>query len=442
MKPNETETAKQNHTTAKAISFSKPEVPKLVEQTKNGMEFVLNGRNHSFVKFLTELYNKSATHKALINTKSDMIAGHTVTFEEGDDAVKEKASLFFEQVNENGETLHDILKKCALDYAIYGYAFIQVIWSNSKESVAGLAHVDASAIACGKADETGTVTEFFFNNDWSNPRKGDPVRIPAFNRNKPGKRQLLMIRNYEPGLVYYCNPAYDRSTMNYALMEFDLSEFHLSNLNHGFFPSAIISHFNLATEDEQDRIVEAFEDIYTGTKGKKIMHLWAENREMAPKIDTFQLNNLDTLFAALNTIAREQIVIGHRIMNKQLAGISQEGSLGDKNIIQDSFQLLHSEVIRPAQQLFESALNKILSVNFPKIKIRINTASPVSFEFSENILSQILTQDELRAKIGYAPLDPGTPTNLDTVRNANPDLNNGQTVYPNSILEQDQANIN
>jgi hypothetical protein len=51
-----------------------------------------------------------------------------------------------------------------------------------------------------------------------------------------------------------------------------------------------------------------------------------------------------------------------------------------------------------------------------------------------------MTQTELRKELNLPPLQNGEKTNLDTVRENNPDLNNGQAVYPNSILEQDQAN--
>lgn len=433
--------------TIKQTKFSTPVLPKLIEQKSKDNNFVLNGQNHKYVKFLIDLYNKSATHKAMIVTKSNISAGHSVTLSDNsimDESKKEELNTWFDCINEDEETLHDVVCDMSLNYHIFGYAFLQVIWNKGK-TIHSIQNIDASLIACGMA-KNGKVESFYFSNDWSNWQKSEnkPILLPAFNPDniQPGKPQILMVRKKEPGLVYYSNPLYNQTTINYALQEFDLSVFLLNNTNSSFFPSAIITHLEPGiTEEQQDDIVESFNDLYTGTDQKKIVHVFLNDKELKPVVDAFPQQDEYTKFLEMNKQAQNMIAVGHMIVNKNLACIPNEGGImGDRTSIQDSFELLLKS-IKITQLLFEKAINKIIKHKVEGAKIKINTSSPLQFKaFSENILSQVMTQPEIRNELGLAQLQPDDVTNLDEVRKKNPDLNNGQLVYPNSIIEQDNAN--
>lgn len=430
------------------IQFSEPVQPKLTETIVKSNSIVLNGQNHKFVKFLIDLFQKSASHKTIIQTKSNMTAGHEIKIDiENGNIINEKeVKNFLNNVNDNGDTLQEVIADLSLDYHIFGYCFLQVIWTKGK-SIYSIEHIDASTIACGKA-KNGKIDNFYYSNDWSTyltKPENAPVLLPAFNSENitTGKPQIIMIKKKEPGLVYYANPTYDQTTINYALQEFDLSAFLLNNTNQGFFPSAVITHLEPGMSDDQmDDIIESFDQLYTGTKQKKIIHVFPGDKDLKPIVDPFPTNDDYTKFIELNKTAQRMICIGHGIVNSQLACIPNEGGVfGDRNSIQDSFELLLKNNIRPVQILIEKAINKVLQYKFEGVKIQIQTQSPLQFKgFSENILSQVMTQTEIRNELGLSPLKEGDVTNLDSVRKSNPDLNNGQAVYPNSIIEQDAAN--
>lgn len=431
----------------RTVQQSQMQYPKLVEQKSADANYVLNGTNHKYVKFLNELYQKSATHRAMIKTKANMTAGHKVIYNQ-DLSVEEIAVLenWFKNINQEGDSLHDIITSLALDFHIFGYCFIQVGYNKLKEPNY-INHIDATTIAVGKTNKEGKIDNYYFSNDWSNYKKEEfkPISLNAFNPDNvtPGKTQILMIKAKEPGLVYYSAPTYDETTMLYALQEYDLAKFHLNNTNNGFFPSALITHYEPGmNEQQQDDVIDSFEHLYTGTQQKKLVHLFINDKDLTPKVEPFPSNDDDEKFLELNKICESKIAIGHMIVNKALAGLTNEsGALGDRTSIQDSFELLLKNTIRPVQKLIEKGINKVIQVKVPSAQIYIMTESPLQFKaFSENILSQVMTQAEIRNELGLQPLKNNEQTNLDTVRSANPDLNNGQAVYPGSILEQDSAN--
>lgn len=416
------------------VALSTPELPKMVEVKQDKNKFILNGINHKFVKFLLDLYQKSATHKAITKTKANMIAG-MVQY----DITNTELSDWLKNINQDGESINEVLSKLALDLAISNYGFLQITRNRAGE-IFGINHIDFSTVAIGEANEKGVVENYYICNDWSKHKqeKFFPKEIAAYNPNKKDAVSILMVKTYEPGTMYYPNAPIDESTRNYALAEFDISNYHLNNINSGFFAQAIITHFNQATPEEQEQFVRDFENFYSGKNAKKVLHIWSDTN--APKVEKFDLNDSDKLFDFLSKLCREQIAIGHMAVNKQIYAISSDSTLGDRQSIQDGFQILLSQVIKPVQCLIENALNKIIQNKFGSDSmIELTTPSPLAFEFSENILNMILSQDELRAKIGYAPLTEEQQTNLDRIRSTS-DINNGQALYSTSIIQQDNAN--
>ena len=67
--------------------------------------------------------------------------------------------------------------------------------------------------------------------------------------------------------------------------------------------------------------------------------------------------------------------------------------------------------IGPNQKLICETLQRVLKLDFLPA---LSTTSPVQFIFSETIMKDILTQDELRELISYPPLNAEQETVTDT----------------------------
>jgi len=53
------------------------------------------------------------------------------------------------------ESLDDIYFKCAMDYNLYGLAYIEIIWGKGYKNISEIYHIDASKIRWGKINDKG-----------------------------------------------------------------------------------------------------------------------------------------------------------------------------------------------------------------------------------------------------------------------------------------------
>src|SRR5690242_10014979 len=97
------------------IKMNEHKVPQFREV--RGEDFIFFGRNNDYPEYLLKLYDRSAKHNAIINQKAFYIFGG------GSIACADY------KVNEDSETLNDVLKKVILDYELFGGFAVEVIWS-------------------------------------------------------------------------------------------------------------------------------------------------------------------------------------------------------------------------------------------------------------------------------------------------------------------------
>ena len=108
----------------------------------------------------------------------------------------------------------------------------------------------------------------------------------------------------------------------------------------------------------------------------------------------------------------QNVLSAHRVVSPLLVGIRTENNgLGSNaNEIENAFEMWSNVVIKPYQSKVSKALNLLamFTPNYDGWKYEPTTISPITFTFSEATLTQILTKNELRDKIGYEALKTDT----------------------------------
>lgn len=394
-----------------SVNFAEVVLPKYVES--KSVDYVLNGKNHEYARFLIDLQNKSSIHRSITIGKAQMIAGEGITIDKTNSPVlseqmESDINSWFANVNSNGESINEVLKKCAKDYSILNYAAINVIWSKDKSRIAEIYHLDASTVAFGKNNSSTNIPDYYYvSNDWSNIKKEEniPVRIPAFNPNKRGDAsQIIIIKGYDTGSVYYSQPDY-ASASNYILVDFEIGQFHLANLSNGMVPSMWVSFNNgkPANPEEEETIYNEIKSAYGGAKNAgKIIVTYSNSKDNAPQYQMLNPSDSDKQFIMLNDSVTAQILRGHRA--NPVLFQSNPGTLGQSTELINASELFYNQVIAPTQLLFESTFENIIKINgYNDVKLTIKDSQPISFQLSESGLIQTLTRDELRAKLGYKP---------------------------------------
>jgi capsid portal protein len=382
------------------VSMAQAELP-IIKESNRG-EFVLWGESNLYPLHLIEYYQRSSLHNAIIKSKVNDINGDGVAYEGKTD---KKTDAFIQFVNED-ESMDELIKKLAYDLVVFGGYAINVIWSKDRNSISELYHIDFANIRCGKMDERKRINEYYYSEDWSK-YKPEYVSIPAFNINKNKKEpsQLLYYSSYNPGLKYYPLPSYIGSSAAIET-QIEIDNFHLAHIKNGMTPNILINFPNgVPTGEERRKIERQIRDKYVGTDNAgKFIITFSESPDLAPTITTLSASQLDKQFLQLEQTVLQNILSGHGVVSPLLVGIPTAVGLGGTQIISDSWELYHNRVINPFKKDILTTINKIMAINKMK-ELSINTSSPVSFNFSEQTLLQILTTNELREMIGYDPIE-------------------------------------
>lgn len=344
-------------------------------------DWVLYGEDNLYPMDLVKAWQLSATHNALTNGISQMIAGEGI---EGVGLPEDLANfhIFSEAVNKDGLTLKDLIDRTAFDLYLHGYFGWQIIWNVARTSIAEIYHLPAEGIRSGKM-ELGVVKEYYFSPDWERYRdpKFKPKVIKAYDpTDRSAGKQLMFIKQYRPSQYYYSTPDYI-GAMNWILLDDAVGEFHLNNIENGFFPSALIQFFNgEPPQSEKDSIEGKFKRKFTGKGSNKLAFIYNEGREDAVQLDTFEPANLDKRFRELMPEITQKILTGHRVVSPMLFGLKDNTGLGNNaEEIKTASLLFNKMVVIPYQIVVIRALKEVLKRKGVKVDVSINTLQPLQF---------------------------------------------------------------
>ena len=130
-----------------------------------------NSYKNLFPSYLVDLYNNSATHAAIVNATSAMIAGEDLLTEEGKD-LGQYVELKKFLANINGkETAHEVLTKAAFDLKLQGSFALNIIWSKDRTRISEVYHIPVEHLRVGVPDKHNRVKDYYLSADWAQYRK-------------------------------------------------------------------------------------------------------------------------------------------------------------------------------------------------------------------------------------------------------------------------------
>tara|TARA_R110002167_G_scaffold1338_2_gene5958 strand:+ start:3602 stop:5455 length:1854 start_codon:yes stop_codon:yes gene_type:complete len=363
-----------------------------------------------YPQFLIDIYNSSATHSAVVNATSAMIAGKDVVIDEdgGNLQVFVELKKFLANINRNGESAHDVIKKLAFDLKLQGAYAMNIIWSKDKTKIVEVHHIPVEQVRVGKVGESGHVEEYWLSSDWTQYRKKEymPRRVAAYNAtDRSEASQIYYCGVYSPGMEAYFTPDYLAST-NWILVDNLTSEFHLSNISNGFAPSFWINFNNgVPTQEERFKIEQQIAAKFSGSgNAGKFVLTFSDDASSAPDLQAIQLSDADKQYTVLNELCIQNIMIGHRVTSPMLLGVKTEGQLGGRDEILEAYELYSNTVVQPMKDIVLKGLKMVLNANNTNLPISLSEVAPLNSKFSSDVLTDVLTQDEIRAELGYAPL--------------------------------------
>ena len=357
-----------------SIKFQAASVPIFAEVLQRS-PWVFYGENNLLPQYFIELYDNCAIHKAVIMSKVNQIMG--------DGLVSLNNPMATVNLVNGSETVTEVMRKCALDFMMFGGFALNIIWSKDHKSIAEIYHLDFSRIRSGKLNEDDKVEHYYYSAHWNDTRKYPPTEYKAFDQNEKDPNQILYFKTYTPSMSYY--PIPDWSAGQRAIeIDIETKNFHMNNLRKGMVPSLWINYNNgIPGEEEQRILVRALEEQYGGTDnaGQAIVS-FNESQEQSPVITQIPRNDHDNYYKDLSDDITRNILSAHRVSSAELFGIATAGKLGAANEITEHSEYFRKMVIQPFQNQMIPVFNKIVSLKFGK---------PTNFEIKP--LSIFLTGD-------------------------------------------------
>lgn len=365
-----------------------------------------DGYYNNYPAYLLYLYNRSSKHNAFINGKVLYICGAGVGFDSDSLSIEDiaRANDFLNKENTNFDTLKDIVKKCVLDKKLFGGYYLEVIWNKAGNNFE-LLHFPYNNLRKAK-DAEG----YWYSKDWSKqkqtPEDTDLEYIPLFDPEKPSPRQIFVSKEYRPDLDAYPLPDYVASAV-YAEVDVELSNYRLNAIKSGFNAGTILNFSNgRPTEEEKEEIEARLKEKFTGTdRANSLLISFSGNRETAPTIEHLTPQNVDAQLTELNDQVIQELIIGHHIPNPMLVGIKTPGELGNKDQINDSYELYKSTYIVPNQREIEKDFNYLLKLKGFANRIYLKELDPIEEQLPIEEKIKVMTKNEVREMYGLPPIE-------------------------------------
>ena len=369
------------------VNLSQYEPPIITESKRdNWVEF---GGENNYFQFLIDRYNHSTTNAAIINNVTRLIYGRGLGVLNADRKPNEYAqvkSLFHD----------DCIRKIVMDRKLLGQFALQVHYNQSKSKILKAYHMPVNLLRAEKCNKDGEIEGYYYSDDWTDTRKFEPKRIPAFGFG--GKNELIEIiysKPYTVGMKYYAYPDYQGS-LPYALMEQEIAEYLINDVQNGFSPTMIVNFNNGVPTEEQMNIIDAkVKSQLTGPKGKKVVTSYNENAEMKTTVDAIPLNDAPEHYQYLSEECMRKIMLGHNVTSPLLFGVaSTNGFSSNADELKNSAVLFDNMVIRPIQDEIIAAFEQVLHFNGLSVRLFFKTLQPLEFTDLENAITEEQVQEE------------------------------------------------
>jgi len=356
------------------ISFNTATLPVFSEVLQRS-PWVYYGENNLLPQYFIELFDNCAIHKSIIISKVNQIMG--------DGVVSLNNPMATINLINPTENVSEVMRKCALDFMLFGGFALNVIWAKDKKTIAEIYHLDFSRVRSGKLNDEDFIDCYYYSANWKDVKKYPPIEIKAFSQKESDPNQIYYYKSYMPSMSYY--PVPDWSAGQRAIeIDVESKNFHMNNLRSGMVPSLWINYNNgIPGEEEQRILVRALESQYSGTDnaGQAIIS-FNESKEQSPEITQIPRNDNDSYYQTLNDDISRNILSSHRVSSAELFGIATSGKLGGGNEIVEHSEYFRKMVIMPYQNCLLPVFDKLVSLKFEK---------PTTFEIKP--LSLFLTGD-------------------------------------------------
>jgi len=344
------------------FGFAVDTLTRFEEKIYKNEPFVRWGESNLFVDFLYDLLDFSPIHNAAVRAKVDNATG---TGYEVDYRINTK------------ETINDVLKQIFFELIVTGNVFLEIIWKNDRsEGIAGFHVIPSKFMRCHKpVEDGGDVTKYLYSKDWANYKKKNVgmIEFVSFDPKNYTDRQIVHLKSYQPGYLYYGSPTY-LSVVNDIRLNHEITVFNLAQMINGGSPSLWV-HFNQNAPDsqiEQETILRNIEDRYVGSNNAgRVIVSYGEASEK-PDITQIGTSISQGFYAEVFELVQKQILSGHQIVDGSLLGLPNPGGFtSSADQLDTAYKLFMNTSIKPLQNFVTREIEPLIQLIYPNEQINL-----------------------------------------------------------------------
>lgn len=313
------------------FELEKTAMPDAKEVVRSNYDYVSWGKDNRFPNDLYDMYQNSAILQSVINGTADYVFGNGIL-------------SAFDVVNDNYETLEDIVKKCIFDYLIFGGFAVQLMYKGGK--VESMYWLDFQK--CRKSEDEKKV---YYSDDWGKYAK-KALEYKAWTPETDKGTCIYYYKGHKTRGIYPV-PMYIGALKSVKIST-EISNFHLNNITKGFASNAIISFNNgEPDEDTKARIERDVKEKFCGTDNAgSFLLIFNESKDNACEIAKIQDDKYDEKYSSLAKYVKDDIFISFRA-TPELFGLSVEGNGFSQEEYTQAFNLYNKTVVMPIQKDME-----------------------------------------------------------------------------------------
>lgn len=346
--------------------------------------------------------------------KSRTVLGEVNILDISDDELMALSKFIESPQNLNGETLMEIIYKCAFNLWGIGNCFVEI--TKNKNSIALYSH-ECKDIK-PKRDKSRIIKKYGFcsTSNWFGNEVIDINAYPNFSdatADDDTQKSIIRVSKYALSNYYWGLPKWIAGKL-WAELEYLIAKRNISHFRNGMIPSGILQIFGSMTKEEADEYVKIMSDKFTGTDNDfkvlfQIVRDPANKANFVPLATTDQ----DGAYMDLERLCKEMICTPIGI-STSLLSTKSAGEIGSNQQLRTEFETLYNTIIVKVQN---DLLNKIvipylrecsnietfdivLRSALKKVNLNFINIIPVSFMGDINI-DNILTMEEKRNILGF-----------------------------------------
>ncbi|MBO5971927.1 MAG: phage portal protein [Alistipes sp.] len=322
------------------------------------------GSDNLLPNALSLLARRSVAHRRIINDKADYIAGKGVIYDDGIPQLSHLATC----ANGDGESLRSVLSRLAMDMAMFGNAFMEVV-TDARHSFLSFYQIDASK--CRLAEDSKHVV---VHHDWSAYRAAEATTLalyPEFSEAADGTlRAVVHYKSYEPMFSHYGVAPYIAG-LDAAAIVYKTDHWNISRIDNAFQLSGVMMLDNAVdSEQEADRIVRIAEEKFAGNPGQVLFVLRGESENDNSRFIPINTSS-DGDWQRLHTQAESDLVVAHSWF-RSLSGLDYASGFSTERILNEYEVALNTVILPQQAELMEplrAIIRMVLGVDASSLEI-------------------------------------------------------------------------